>query len=64
MSVNFSKVAYVGTDNLSWPKEKEEIDMKWKSNNIMHGGTQNEGVAESSCDIPYGNWVTTHSFSD
>ena len=36
--------------------------MKWKPDNIIHGGTQNEGVAESSRDIPYCNLVTKHSF--
>ena len=38
------------------------MEMKWKPDNIIHGGTQNEGVAESSRDIPYCNLVTKHSF--
>ena len=40
------------------------MEKKWKPNNIMHGGTQNKGVAESSRDIPYCNLVTTHSSRD
>ena len=37
-SLNIEICTFVGTENLSWLKEKEEIEMEWKLHNIMYGG--------------------------